>query len=70
MIEPLIVVAALIGMIGLGAPIFLALGASGLLGLYMARGSLAFFFAPKHGLLASRRLAARTSRGEKQGGAA
>ena len=46
MIEPLIVVAALIGMIGLGAPIFLALGASGLLGLYMARGSLAFFFAP------------------------
>lgn len=46
MIEPLIVVATLIALIGFGAPIFLALGASGLLGLYMARGSLAFFFAP------------------------
>lgn len=46
MIEPLLVVILLIGMIGFGAPIFLALGASGLLGLYMARGSLAFFFAP------------------------
>ncbi|CUH61588.1 TRAP transporter large permease [Thalassobacter stenotrophicus] len=46
MIEPILVVVMLIGMIGFGAPIFLALGASGLLGLYMARGSLAFFFAP------------------------
>ncbi|WP_108485035.1 TRAP transporter large permease [Oceaniglobus ichthyenteri] len=46
MIEPIIVVVSLLGLIGLGAPIFLALGASGLLGLYMARGSLAFFFAP------------------------
>lgn len=46
MIEPLIVVIALLGLIALGAPIFLALGASGLLGLYMARGSLALFFAP------------------------
>ena len=46
MIEPLIVVIALIGLIGFGAPIFLALGASGLLGLWMARGSIAFFFAP------------------------
>ncbi|MEO1949906.1 MULTISPECIES: TRAP transporter large permease subunit [unclassified Thioclava] len=46
MIEPVIVVIALIGLIGIGAPIFLALGASGLLGLWMARGSLAFFFAP------------------------
>lgn len=46
MIEPVIVVIALIGVIGIGAPIFLALGASGLLGLWMARGSLAFFFAP------------------------
>lgn len=45
MIEPVIVVAALLGLIGLGAPIFLALGAAGLLGLYMARGSIAFFFA-------------------------
>lgn len=45
MIEPVIVVAVLLGLIGVGAPIFLALGAAGLLGLYMARGSLAFFFA-------------------------
>ena len=33
-------------MIAFGFPIFLALGLSGLLGLYMAQGSLAFFFAP------------------------
>ena len=46
MIEPLVVVVALLGLIALGAPIFLALGASGLLGLYMARGPMAFFFAP------------------------
>ena len=46
MIEPLIVVVVLLALIAFGAPIFLALGASGLVGLYMARGSLAFFFAP------------------------
>jgi C4-dicarboxylate transporter DctM subunit len=46
MIEPLIVVVTLLALIAIGAPIFLALGASGLLGLYMARGSLALFFAP------------------------
>lgn len=46
MIEPVIVVVVLLGLIAVGAPIFLALGASGLVGLYMARGSLAFFFAP------------------------
>lgn len=46
MLEPLIVVVVLLALIGVGAPIFLALGASGLVGLYMARGSLAFFFAP------------------------
>ncbi|RBO52415.1 TRAP transporter large permease [Rhodovulum sp. BSW8] len=46
MIEPVLVVVLLIGLIGMGAPIFLALGASGLLGLWMARGPLAFFFAP------------------------
>jgi len=33
-------------MIVAGAPIFLALGAAGLLGLYMEQGSLALFFAP------------------------
>lgn len=44
--EPAIVVIALIALIGFGFPIFLALGLSGLLGLYMARGPLAFFFAP------------------------
>jgi C4-dicarboxylate transporter DctM subunit len=46
MIEPIVVVVVLLGLIGVGAPIFLALGASGLLGLYMARGPIAFFFAP------------------------
>lgn len=46
MIEPVAVVVVLLGLIAIGAPIFLALGASGLLGLYMARGSLAFFFGP------------------------
>ncbi|SFU56591.1 TRAP transporter large permease [Halomonas korlensis] len=44
--DPVIVVVLLIGLIAFGVPIFLALGLSGLLGLYMARGSLAFFFAP------------------------
>ena len=46
MIEPAVVVVVLLLLIVAGAPIFLALGASGLVGLYMARGSLAFFFAP------------------------
>ena len=46
MIEPLIVVFILLALIGVGAPIFLALGAAGLSGLFMARGSMAFFFAP------------------------
>jgi C4-dicarboxylate transporter DctM subunit len=44
--EPFLVLATLIALIGFGFPIFLALGLSGLLGLYMAQGSLAFFFAP------------------------
>ncbi len=46
MIEPIIVVVILLGLIAIGAPIFLALGAAGLTGLYMARGSMAFFFGP------------------------
>ena len=46
MIEPVIVVVIMLGLIALGAPIFLALGASGLTGLYMSRGSMAFFFGP------------------------
>ncbi|WP_370193458.1 TRAP transporter large permease [Aurantimonas coralicida] len=46
MIEPIIVVVILLAMIAIGAPIFLALGAAGLTGLYMARGSMAFFFGP------------------------
>lgn len=46
MIEPVIVVLVLLALIGIGAPIFLALGAAGLTGLFMARGTLAFFFAP------------------------
>ncbi|MBB4303758.1 tripartite ATP-independent transporter DctM subunit [Rhodobium orientis] len=46
MIEPILVGVVLIGLIGMGAPIFLALGAGGLFGLWMARGPLAFFFAP------------------------
>ncbi|WP_108658360.1 TRAP transporter large permease [Acuticoccus kandeliae] len=46
MIEPIIVVAILLALIAIGAPIFLALGAAGLTGLYMARGSMAFFFGP------------------------
>lgn len=46
MIEPFIVVFILLALIGVGAPIFLALGAAGLTGLYMARGSIALFFAP------------------------
>uniref|UniRef100_UPI0035698E4A TRAP transporter large permease n=1 Tax=Halomonas sp. TaxID=1486246 RepID=UPI0035698E4A len=44
--DPVFVVLLLVGLIAIGFPIFLALGLSGLLGLYMARGSLAFFFAP------------------------
>ncbi len=44
--DPIIVLAILVGLIVIGFPIFLALGLSGLAGLYMARGSLAFFFAP------------------------
>ncbi len=44
--DPVLVVFLLVGLIAIGFPIFLALGLSGLLGLYMARGSLAFFFAP------------------------
>lgn len=46
MIEPVIVVAIMLGLIAIGSPIFLALGAAGLAGLYMARGSMAFFFGP------------------------
>ncbi|MDY8108756.1 TRAP transporter large permease [Fulvimarina sp. 2208YS6-2-32] len=46
MIEPIVVVLILLGLIALGAPIFLALGAAGLTGLYMARGPMAFFFGP------------------------
>ncbi|MFC4353006.1 TRAP transporter large permease [Fodinicurvata halophila] len=46
MIEPVIVVIVLLALIAIGAPIFLALGAAGLAGLYMARGSMAFFFGP------------------------
>lgn len=45
MLEPLLVVILLLLMIFSGAPIFLALGASGLLGFFMERGSLGFFFA-------------------------
>ncbi|MCL1477105.1 MAG: hypothetical protein MH219_05875 [Marinobacter sp.] len=41
--EPILVVIALVAMIAFGFPIFLALGLSGLFGLYMAQGSLAFF---------------------------
>jgi len=44
--EPFLVLIALLGLIAAGAPIFLALGFAGLLGLYLARGPLAFFFAP------------------------
>lgn len=46
MFEPIFVVIALLGMIVLGFPIFLSLGLSGLLGLYLANGSMALFFAP------------------------
>lgn len=46
MIGPTIVALILLALIGVGAPIFLALGAAGLTGLFMARGSMAFFFAP------------------------
>tara|TARA_Y100001001_G_scaffold164266_1_gene195789 strand:+ start:1422 stop:2714 length:1293 start_codon:yes stop_codon:yes gene_type:complete len=44
--EPLLVLALLIVLIAVGLPIFLSLGLAGLAGLYMARGSMAFFFAP------------------------
>ncbi|WP_111412480.1 TRAP transporter large permease [Billgrantia lactosivorans] len=44
--ETALVILALVAMIGLGVPIFLSLGVAGLIGLYTARGSLAFFFAP------------------------
>ncbi|MBY5967519.1 TRAP transporter large permease [Halomonas denitrificans] len=44
--EPIIVLALLIALIAFGIPIFLSLGLAGLAGLYMARGSMAFFFAP------------------------
>ncbi|MBK1695761.1 MULTISPECIES: TRAP transporter large permease [Alphaproteobacteria] len=46
MIEPLIALGTLLGLIALGAPVFLALGGAGLLGLYMARGEMALFLAP------------------------
>lgn len=46
MIEPLFVLVILLGLIFLGAPIFLALGAAGLTGLWMARGPIALFFGP------------------------
>ncbi|NDW02886.1 TRAP transporter large permease [Jiella pacifica] len=46
MIEPVIVVVIMLALIAIGAPIFLALGAAGLAGLYMTRGTMAFFFGP------------------------
>ena len=46
MIEPVIVVVIMLALIAIGAPIFLALGAAGLAGLYMTRGAMAFFFGP------------------------
>jgi tripartite ATP-independent transporter DctM subunit len=46
MLEPVIVVVILLTLIGFGAPIFLALGTAGLSGLFMARGTMAFAFAP------------------------
>lgn len=46
MIEPVIVVFIMLGLVAMGSPIFLALGAAGLTGLYMARGPMAFFFGP------------------------
>jgi C4-dicarboxylate transporter, DctM subunit len=45
-VESFFVLVTLIALIGLGFPIFLALGLAGLVGLYMAQGSMAFFFAP------------------------
>jgi C4-dicarboxylate transporter DctM subunit len=44
--DSLLVFATLLGLIVIGAPIFLALGAAGLLGLYLARGHLALTLAP------------------------
>ena len=44
--DQIFVFATLLGLIVLGAPIFLALGAAGLLGLYLARGHLALTLAP------------------------
>lgn len=46
MIEPIIVVIILLTMIVIGFPIFIALGVAGLTGLYMAKGTIALFFAP------------------------
>ncbi len=46
MVDSIVVVIVLIVMIGFGFPIFLSLGLSGLIGLYMAKGTMAFFFAP------------------------
>lgn len=46
MIEPVIALACLLILILVGAPVFLALGAAGLLGLFMARGEIALFLAP------------------------
>ena len=45
MLEPLLVVIILLLMIFSGTPIFLALGAGGLLGFFLERGSFGFFFA-------------------------
>ncbi|MEC9483378.1 MAG: TRAP transporter large permease subunit, partial [Halomonas sp.] len=44
--DTVIVLISLVALIGLGMPIFLALGFAGLVGLYLAKGALAFFFAP------------------------
>lgn len=44
--EPIIVVIILLAMIVIGFPIFIALGVSGLAGLFMAKGAIALFFAP------------------------
>ncbi|MFT6968991.1 MAG: C4-dicarboxylate transporter DctM subunit [Cellvibrionaceae bacterium] len=46
MMEPIIVVIILLAMIVIGFPIFIALGVSGLTGLFMAKGAIALFFAP------------------------
>ncbi|MGY0399323.1 MAG: TRAP transporter large permease [Ostreibacterium sp.] len=46
MLEPLITIIILLSLIAIGAPIFLALGTAGLAGLFMAKGSIAFFYGP------------------------